>query len=280
MSLSAAAFDDLRSHWAVSAIGADRLERAHTLVRERLARRAVGKQIAFSFAADEEHDTSFLERVALAYELAMIEGLDELSRPSGTNDALRDQAVAAAFHGFDVRRVLPVPRETEDRLFFVLQISAAAYCGDRWSDLRRWYQENEAALTAPSRRGGIVGTAACSTACSTAGSDCSGRTAGTIWIASARLSRACATISEPSKRACFRTTTPERRTVEWPGDSPPCITGRREPRSLPTTCSRDDLPIRSDSSTSTSKAEFGPPPPVATCVMKSSCAGCTPPDAS
>ena len=150
MSLSAAAFDDLRSHWAVSAIGADRLERAHTLVRERLARRAVGKQIAFSFAADEEHDTSFLERVALAYELAMIEGLDELSRPSGTNDALRDQAVAAAFHGFDVRRVLPVPRETEDRLFFVLQISAAAYCGDRWSDLRRWYQENQAALTAPS----------------------------------------------------------------------------------------------------------------------------------
>ena len=80
MSLSRQALDDLRSHWAVNAIGAADLVRAERLVNERLADRAVGGQIAFSFSWSEDHDT-LLERVALAYEMAAIEGLEELSRP-------------------------------------------------------------------------------------------------------------------------------------------------------------------------------------------------------
>ena len=149
MSLSGRALEVLNEHWAVAAIGADELERAGILVHQRLARRAVGRQISFSFAERAE-DEPFLERVALAFELAAIEGLDELSRPAGENRHLRDQAVAASFRAFDVRRLLPVPAETHDRLFFVLQLSAIAYCGDRWSDLRRWYREQEEALRAPS----------------------------------------------------------------------------------------------------------------------------------
>ena len=119
------------------------------LGNERLAQRAVGRQIEFAFISDNQ-DESFLERVALAYELAAIEGLDELSRPSGANDALRDQTVAAAFRAFDIRQLLSVPVEVPDRLVFILQLSALAYCGDRWSDLRRWYQENVDELTPPS----------------------------------------------------------------------------------------------------------------------------------
>ena len=149
MTLSMNALEALKSHWAVGAIGTDDLDRAERLVHERLARRAVGKQITFSFAASESDDT-FLERVALAYEMAAIEGLDELSRPSGENMALRDQAASASFRAFDIRRLLPIPTETNDRLFFVLQLSAAAYCGDRWSDLRRWFKGNATALSAPS----------------------------------------------------------------------------------------------------------------------------------
>ncbi len=149
MTLSVTALDDLEKHWAVSAIGEDELARAEGLVNENLARRAVGRQIAFSFSSNAGDD-AFLERVALAFEMAAIEGLDELSRPSGENAALRDQATAASFRAFDIRRLLPVPDETHDRLFFVLQLSALAYCGDRWSDLRRWYKENAKALTAPS----------------------------------------------------------------------------------------------------------------------------------
>ena len=149
MSLSHTTLEALNEHWAVAAIGADELARAEELVHQRLARRAVGRQISFSFAESAE-DEPFLERVALAFELAAIEGLDELSRPAGKNRHLRNLAVAASFRAFDIRRLLPVPTESLDRLFFVLQLSAIAYCGDRWSDLRRWYREQEEALRAPS----------------------------------------------------------------------------------------------------------------------------------
>ncbi len=152
MSLSTAAVDALKSHWAVSAIGADDLNRADRLVNEHLARRAVGAQITFSFSASEDH-RALLERVALAFEMAAIEGLEELSRPSGNNLRLRDQAIAASFCAFDIRRLQQIPVETHDRLFFVLQVSGVAYCGDRWSDLRRWYGENKQALKAPSVAG-------------------------------------------------------------------------------------------------------------------------------
>ena len=149
MSLSLAALEILNNHWAVSAIGSAGLNRAEKLVNERLAHRAIGTQIAFSFTQGPE-DEPFLERVALAFEMAAIEGLDELSRPSGENTSLRDQAIAASFRAFDIRRLLSVPSDTLDRLFFVLHLSSIAYCGDRWSDLRRWYKDHKAALDAPS----------------------------------------------------------------------------------------------------------------------------------
>lgn len=149
MSLSAESFAALANHWAVSSVGSDDLERADRLVNERLAYRAVGKQIAFSFS-EESEDGPFLEKVALAYEMAAIEGLDELSRPSGANQTLRDQASTASYKAFDIRRLMQVPADVNDRLFFVLQLSALAYCGDRWSDLRRWYQTHQEELKAPS----------------------------------------------------------------------------------------------------------------------------------
>ena len=149
MSLSKEALDALQKHWAVSAIGDTDLKRADELVNERLAQQAVGRQIAFSFSRSEGGDT-LLERVALAFEVAAIEGLEELSRPAGDNMELRDQAIAASFRAFDIRRLLPIPDKRHDRLFCVLRLSAIAYCGDRWSDLRRWYEENEQAIKAPS----------------------------------------------------------------------------------------------------------------------------------
>ena len=148
MSFSATGFDHLASHWAVRAITPKDLKRADDLARERLAQRAVGQQIAFNFV-DRAGDDSLLERVALAYEIAVIEGLEELSHSSGANDKLRNQAVAAASKAFDIRRLLTIPESTHDRLFFLLQFSALAYCGDRWSDLRRWYEENSEQVDAP-----------------------------------------------------------------------------------------------------------------------------------
>lgn len=149
MTVSNRALDALQEHWAVVAISADERERAANLANERLAKRAVGREIAFSFS-DNKSDDALLDRVALAYEMAAIEGLDALSRPSGGDQALREQSTAAAYKVFDIRRLAPVPERIEERLFHVLHISALAYCGDRWSDLRRWYTENSAALRSPS----------------------------------------------------------------------------------------------------------------------------------
>jgi replicative superfamily II helicase len=149
MSLSIEAFDVLSQHWALEAIGTRDLDHAAKLVNERLAQRAVGKQITFSFSETIE-DEPLLERVALAYEMAAIEGLDALSRTSGADDGLRDQATAASFRAFEIRRLFTVPESTEGRLFHILQLSTLAYCGDRWSDLRRWYKENDESLNTPS----------------------------------------------------------------------------------------------------------------------------------
>ena len=149
MTISVAALESIREHWAVGAIATEDLQRASELVSERLVRRAVGRQIELAFsetAADDE----LLDRVALAYEVAAIEGLDALSRPSGGNDALRQQAAAASFLAFDIRRLMKLPEGREARLFHTLQLSALAYCGDRWSDLRRWFKDNTEATVIPS----------------------------------------------------------------------------------------------------------------------------------
>ena len=125
------------------------MERAADAVNRRLALQSVGQQISSSFETSDD-ESSFLDRVALASELAAMEGLDALSRPDGGDGTLRDQAVAASSRAFDIRRLQPIPETTHDRLFVILQVSALACCGDRWSDLRRWYRENSEALIAPS----------------------------------------------------------------------------------------------------------------------------------
>lgn len=148
MTISTAALQALQSHWALGAIPESERSRAAELVNERLARKAVGRQISFAFT-ESESDDSLLDRVALAYEMAAIEGLDALSRPAGGDNHLKEQASAASYHAFDIRRLVETPKATEKRIFHVLQLSALAYCGDRWSDLRRWFTENKPAISVP-----------------------------------------------------------------------------------------------------------------------------------
>ncbi len=149
MSLSEETLQALNKHWAVATFDADELSHVNRLVHQHLAQQAVGEQIRFSFE-EEEGDESLLNRVAMAFELAAIEGLDELISPTGENQALHNQAMAASFRTFEFLRLFPVPTEMLSRLFFVLKLSAVAYCGDRWPDLKRWYREHKTALNVPS----------------------------------------------------------------------------------------------------------------------------------
>ena len=147
MTLSQSALTNLQEHWAVGAVDLSDVEEAKEQIRKKLAQQSVGGQIEFSFVSDL--DNKLLERVALAYEMAAIEGLDELGKSSGGNVELRDQSTAASFEAFNIKRVMPLPSDINDLLFFVLQISATACCGERWSDLQRWYKENQAGIQIP-----------------------------------------------------------------------------------------------------------------------------------
>ncbi|WP_419638578.1 hypothetical protein, partial [Thiolapillus sp.] len=78
MTITAKDLENLQSHWALSAIPAEKRTRAAELVNEHLVRQALGRQITFAFAEDEA-DEELLERIALAYEMAAIEGLEALT---------------------------------------------------------------------------------------------------------------------------------------------------------------------------------------------------------
>ena len=149
MIITTTSLQNLQTHWALSAIPEKERTRAAKVVNERLVRQAVGRQITFDFVEDKADD-ELLERVALAYEMAAIEGLDAISRPDGGDNSLREQTAAASHQAFDIRRLAPIPENTGERIFHVLQLAALAYCGDRWSDLRRWFTENKAAIAVPS----------------------------------------------------------------------------------------------------------------------------------
>ncbi|PXF61163.1 MAG: DEAD/DEAH box helicase [Candidatus Methanogaster sp.] len=144
--------DSLRkvdNHWAVLAVGEVERDRGLKVVDARLVKHAVGRQMQIDFA-EPDYDSDLLRRLAMAYEMAAIEGLGAVLNPTSTDDELRQQCVAGAWRAFEIRRLFNLPEQNGESIFHILHLSALAYCGDRWSDLRRWYNENEQNIPAPS----------------------------------------------------------------------------------------------------------------------------------
>ncbi|EIC9417407.1 DEAD/DEAH box helicase, partial [Salmonella enterica] len=139
-------------HWAVQSISEDLRAQAMEMAELRLVDVALDKLLD---NLQVNFDTDLLERVATAYELAAIEGIGALLYPVANqeNKNLRDVAQAGAYRAFGFYRILPIPGDNEARLFHVLHIAGLAYCGDRWTDLRRWFEEQHAALVVPSVAG-------------------------------------------------------------------------------------------------------------------------------
>ena len=143
---------DLQSvdrHWAVLAIGAPGREHGQKVRIARLVKQAVGRQLCIDFP-ETSQDDELMERLATAYELAAIEGLHAFMNPSAEDDALRRQCAAGAWRAFDLHRLFPLPPSDLERIHHILHLSALAYCGDRWTDLRRWYNEHETEIRVPS----------------------------------------------------------------------------------------------------------------------------------
>jgi len=151
MSVTQTPITALQSHWALVALSADDHRRAFEIAEARLVRSAIGSQLQIE-ATDGQAESELLERVAIAYELAAIEGLNALLHPSGDTDSqqLRDQAQVAAHCAFGLRRVIRVSGSAQERIAQVLHLASLGYCGDRWSDLRRWLREHPEESTPPS----------------------------------------------------------------------------------------------------------------------------------
>ena len=149
MSFKQKALDELESHWAVAAIPDEDRRRALDQLHSRLVTQAVGRQLHLPVERSAATD-DLQQRVAMAYEMAAIEGLPALLSQSPEQDELRWQCVAGAWRTFEFRRLMPVPAAEEERIFHVLHLAGLAYCGDRWSDIRRWFVENPAAILVPS----------------------------------------------------------------------------------------------------------------------------------
>lgn len=145
MSLEQSTLDALDQHWAVLAIGDAERERGLEIANARLVSKAVGRQMQLAYLESAD-DQDLLNRLAMAYEMAAIEGLSAFLNFAPEDDALRQQCIAGAWRTFEIRRLFDIPVEDSERIFHTLHLSAIAYCGDRWSDIRRWYSETPEAV--------------------------------------------------------------------------------------------------------------------------------------
>ena len=116
----------LQTHWAISSLNSGDLKRAFKLAETRLVHSAVGSQMEIEHA-EVANDANILDRVAIAYELAAVEGLNALLHPSGDEESkqLRDQAQDAAHCAFELRRAIRVTGSPEERVSQVLHLAAS-----------------------------------------------------------------------------------------------------------------------------------------------------------
>lgn len=151
MNITQQSLEKLKAHWAIQAIGKDKVEEAFDLADQLIVNNAVGEQIQFGFYFTSAH-YDLLERIAMAYELVAIEGIDALLSPTSEDVKSREQCIAAAHQTFEFYRLLPISENNEKRIFHILHLSALAYCGQRSVDLYRWLNENEDKLNIPYER--------------------------------------------------------------------------------------------------------------------------------
>jgi len=149
MNVTTASLDRINQHWAIQAIGEEQLKKASELANRLLVEKAVGAQIRFNYTFSKS-DYELMDKVSMAYEMAAIEGLNDFLNPTSSDNDLREQCASGAYRAFEIRRLFKIPATDEQRIFHILHLSSLAYCGDRWTDLRRWYNENDHVFKIPS----------------------------------------------------------------------------------------------------------------------------------
>lgn len=150
MTLTLHELENIDQHWAVQAIPIDVRKNVLKAADERLVRSALG-EILQNTKQTKANDED-IERVATAYEIAAIEGLSAVlhSSQGKENEVLKVQVQSGAHRAFGLYRVLPVALNDDYRIFHVLHLAGLAYCGERWTDLKRWFNDSPQAIKIPS----------------------------------------------------------------------------------------------------------------------------------
>lgn len=150
MTLTLQSLEQIDQHWAVQAIPSEVRTSVFEAADERLVKAAL-RQV-FSNAEHSRVEDRDISKVATAYEMAAMEGLSAVlhSSQGAENEELKKMAQAGAYKAFGLYRVLPLPTERDQRIFHVLHLAGLAYCGERWTDLRRWFNDVPSAIDVPS----------------------------------------------------------------------------------------------------------------------------------
>ena len=108
------ALERLEAHWAVTAIGEASRRHAMSAVRTRYLQEHIGQHIHLD-SSENAGDAELLQKLAIAYEIAAIEGLDSLLYPSknGRGEELQAQAMAGAYRAFEVTRSTAIPADQD-----------------------------------------------------------------------------------------------------------------------------------------------------------------------
>jgi len=135
----------VNEHWTVKSIDEGIRDKAFAMAQQSLIKKALGNVLHVEVQSDEET----IKQVASAYELAAIENIQSFLSPSSNYD-VQALAKAGAYQAFELNRALSIPSEPEQRLFHAFHLFGLAYAGERWTDLKRWLEENQSKLQPPS----------------------------------------------------------------------------------------------------------------------------------
>ena len=139
--LSYEAIENISNHPAFKGLDSMRLSKINEKANKQLAAQSVGTQIQFGFEPFAEAKQS-LKSALLSYEVVAASNLAMLNNTSAENNETRDQVIAASYKAFEILRLYPIPGSRDEQIQFVFRIASLAYCGERWSDLRRWFSDN------------------------------------------------------------------------------------------------------------------------------------------
>lgn len=132
---------NIDSHWAVEAVGDQELRKKILQQSQAiLVKNEIGEQLTLNLEENSITDDD-IHRLATAYEMLAIEGMKDFINHTN-NDDLQNQFLAGSHRAFELQKTLLPPDNDLQFILYLLHLSALAYCGDCWTDLKTIYKNH------------------------------------------------------------------------------------------------------------------------------------------